>query len=402
MVANPDNVEVSVIVPARNEEASLGACLASLVGQATTRARPEIAGDLGQKDLHNQHKVVWGTGTGGLERSSPHPFPKYGKGWGTHSFSGVPSFEVIVVDDSSTDGTRAIAESFASVRVVSAGSLPEGWSGKCNACWSGAKVAKGKWLLFTDADTKHADNSIEQGLREAEDCGAAMLSYSPKQEVHGFWERALMPVIFAELAKTYRPREVSDPNSPAAAANGQYLLIRRDVYDNVGGHAAVAHAILEDVELAKLVKGAGYKLQFRVSDAVNTRMYRSLGQMWEGWTKNLALLFPRPLWLAAKRSVEFLLIVASVVGAAVAVADGDWIGVAINGAIAVTLGAMFFRRIRRAHFDAISNCIAVFGLPLFGVLLVNSYISHKSGTVRWKGRIYRADAQTEERAANGQ
>ena len=135
-----------------------------------------------------------------------------------------------MVDDHSSDGTRAIAESFP-VRVIAADPLPPGWSGKCNAVWSGAKVAKGKWLLFTDADTKHAPDSIAQGLHEAQDCGAALLSYSPKQEVHSFAERALMPVIFAELAATYRPKDVCDPKSPVAAANGQYLLIRRDVYD---------------------------------------------------------------------------------------------------------------------------------------------------------------------------
>ncbi len=166
---------------------------------------------------------------------------------------------------------------------------------------AGRKLRRDKWLLFTDADTLHGSDSIAEGLAEAERTGAAMLSYSPRQEVHGLAERALMPVIFAELATTFRPKEVSDPNSPAAAANGQYLLIRRDAYDAVGGHASVADAILEDVELARRVKQAGYRLQFRQSDAVSTRMYRSFGAMWEGWTKNLALLFPRPLWLAVKR-----------------------------------------------------------------------------------------------------
>ena len=250
--------EVSVIVPARNEAANLENCLRSLVGQPG------------------------------------------------------PSYEIIVVDDHSTDRTREIAEEFPAT-VISADPLPDGWSGKCNACWSGARVAKGKWLLFTDADTKHSEDSISQGLHEAQENGAAMLSYSPKQEVHSFAERALMPLIFAELAATYRPKEVSDPNSPAAAANGQYLLIRRDAYDAVGGHAAVAQAILEDVELAKRVKQAGYKLQFRLSDAVTTRMYRSFPQMWEGWTKNLALLFPKARGLALRRAIEFLLIALGVV-----------------------------------------------------------------------------------------
>ena len=328
------NVDACVIIPARNEEANLERCLQSLVTQAG------------------------------------------------------PAYEIIVVDDHSSDRTRAIAESFPSVRSIVADPLPEGWSGKCNACWSGAKVAKGKWLLFTDADTRHAANSIAQGLQEAEDNQAAMLSYSPKQEAHTFWERALMPVIFADLAKTYRPQEVSDPASPAAAANGQYLLVRRDVYDTVGGHAAVAKAILEDVELAKLVKHTGYKLQFRMSDTVSTRMYRSFGQMWEGWTKNLALLFPYPLRLAARRLIEFLLIIACLVGIAVAIADRDWIGIAINSVLAAVLLVFFLRRIRRAHFDWPSDLLAIIGLPLFALLLLNSYISHKTGKVRWKGRTY--------------
>jgi glycosyltransferase involved in cell wall biosynthesis len=329
--------EVSVIVPARHEEASLAHCLLSLSGQTT------------------------------------------------------PSYEIIVVDDHSTDRTRLIAQGFPAT-VITADPLPNGWSGKCNACWSGAKVAKGKWLLFTDADTKHSANSFEQGLDEARENDAAMLSYSPKQEVHSFAERALMPVIFAELATTFRPREVSDPNSPAAAANGQYLLIRRDAYDAVGGHAAVAQAILEDVELAKRVKHAGYKLQFRLSDAVSTRMYRSFAQMWEGWTKNLALLFPNPRGLALRRGIEFVVIVSTWVGIAIAMVDRNRIDLAINGLLAATLGGNFLRRIVRAHFDWLSNLLAIFGLPLFTILLLNSYISHKKGSVRWKGRMYGTQA----------
>src|SRR5262249_51878462 len=147
--------------------------------------------------------------------------------------------EIIVVDDHSSDGTRAVAEGFP-VRVIAADPLPEGWSGKCNAAWSGASAAQGHWFLFTDADTKHASNSIASGLQEAKDKAADLLSYSPKQEVVSLAERALMPVIFGELATTYPPKEVCDPSSPIAAANGQYLLVRREVYDAIGGHAAVA------------------------------------------------------------------------------------------------------------------------------------------------------------------
>ena len=212
--------DVSVIVPARNEQDCLADCLRTLTAQ-----------------------------------------------------QGV-SYEIIVVDDHSTDATETIAASFP-VRVIKADPLPRGWGGKCNAAWSGARIAKGNWLLFTAADTKHEPESIATGLREARESDAGLVSYSPKQEVQRFAERALMPVIFAELAATYRPKDVCDPKSPVAAANGQYLLIRREVYDAIGGHASVAGAILEDVELARRVKQAGYKLRFRTADVVRTRMYRS-------------------------------------------------------------------------------------------------------------------------------
>ena len=297
------------------------------------------------------------------------------------------SYEVIVVDDHSSDATREIAAGFP-IQLVTADPLPAGWSGKCNAAWSGAKVAKGKWLLFTDADTTHASDSIATGVREAERFDAGLLSYSPKQEVHSFAERALMPVVFSELATCYPPQEVCDPSSAVAAANGQYLLMRRDVYAAIGGHAAVAGAILEDVELARRAKQAGYKLRFRMADVVSTRMYRSFGAMWEGWTKNLALLFPNPSRLAFSRLLEFGVIVACAAIAVLKGITGDT-GIALIAALlAVARYAVFFSRIWRAHFDRLSNALAILGLPLFAILLLNSDISHRRGKVRWKGREY--------------
>ena len=340
----PANPEVSVIVPARNEELCLADCLASLVGQEG------------------------------------------------------PAYEVIVVDDHSSDATRTIAESFP-VRVISADPLPPGWSGKCNAAWSGAKAAKGKWLLFTDADTKHSVHSIAVGLDEASSCNAALLSYSPKQEVHSFAERALMPVIFAELAATYRPMDVCDPVSPVAAANGQYLLIRGDIYEAIGGHASVAKEILEDVALARLVKQAGGPLRFRASDIVSTRMYRSTAAMFEGWTKNLALLFPHPRRLAFERLAEFLLIFGGVVLATWQFADGETMIYSAGALLSIVLAVVLLRRIWHAHFDWLSNVLAIFGLPLFAILLLNSDISHNRGRVRWKGREYSGGSDPADTAA---
>jgi glycosyltransferase involved in cell wall biosynthesis len=340
-VSNPARPAVSVIVPARNEEACLGDCLKSLTGQV------------------------------GVE------------------------FEIIVVDDGSTDRTRQIAESFPGVRVVDAPPMAAGWTGKNNAVVAGAKRASGEWLLFTDADTVHLPGSLAGSLAEARTKGTALLSYSPEQEVHGFWEKAVMPVVFAELAASYRPSEVSDPTSPAAAANGQYLLITREAYDAVGGHAAIATNLLEDVALARAVKRSGRKIFFRYGgDAVRTRMYRNFAQLKEGWTKNLALLFVSPVSLALLRLAEF---VAISVGVAVTAA-GLFMrseGAALLAAVATIVSITFhFRRIRRAHFSWDANILAVFGLLVFSYLLVHSKMVHQSAKVRWKGREYAGSSGT--------
>jgi glycosyltransferase involved in cell wall biosynthesis len=328
---------VSVIVPARNEEASIGACIQSLVAQ--------------------------------------HEVP----------------LEIIVVDDQSTDRTREIASSFPHdrVRVIAAGEVPPGWTGKNNAVATGSKAALGEWLLFTDADTIHRPGSLARSLEEAKCQHAALLSYSPEQIVKGFWEKAVMPVIFAELAANYRPSQVSDPHSPAAAANGQYILITREAYDAVGGHAAIATSLLEDVALARAVKRSGRKIFFRYGgDAVQTRMYRSFTQLREGWTKNLALLFPSPARLAALRAIEFVLIVASFATSLATALRGHRQPAALAGMLAIILYALFLKRIRRAHFHWDANLVAVFGLPVFSYLLLRSKRIHSKGSVIWKGRKY--------------
>jgi glycosyltransferase involved in cell wall biosynthesis len=328
---------VSVIVPARNEEANLAACLGSVQRQ-----------------------------------------------------QGI-TFEIIVVDDGSTDRTREIAQSFDGVTMVGAGPLPLGWTGKTNAMQTGARVAGGDWLLFTDADTVHLPGSLARALNEAKQHRASMLSYSPEQEVHGFWEKAVMPVIFAELAASYRPSEVSNPASPAAAANGQYLLISREAYDAVGGHAAVATTLLEDVALARVVKASGRKIFFRYgADTVRTHMYRSFADLREGWTKNLVLLFPSAVRLAALRFLEFLLIVSSAAMGIHAVIDRRIAPATAGLGLAMALFVVFMKRIRRAHFSWDANAFAILGLPLFSYLLIRSRIFHKTGKVIWKGREYKA------------
>ena len=189
-------------------------------------------------------------------------------------------------------------------------------------------------------------------------------------------------------------------SKPVAAANGQYLLIRRAVYQAIGGHAAVAGEVLEDVALARRAKAAGYSLRFRIGKGmVRTRMYRGWRQMREGWTKNLALLFPDANRLACRRMVEFAALAA--MPSAACLANNRALRYALLGASAAAWGN-FLLRVRKAHFDPLSTALAACGLPLFAGLLVRSAKAHRDGRVEWKGRNYYispASAKIEEGSA---
>ena len=341
------DLDLSVIVPARNEEDCLGACLESLVSQS----------DEG-----------W----------------KLGCDW-----------ELVVVDDGSTDRTREIAAGFSGVTVIIPAALPKGWTGKANAAWTAAKQAQGNWLLFTDADTMHEPGDLLRALHEAEKHKVAMLSYSPRQIVTGFWQRALMPLVFSELALAYPPAKVSDPESRLAAANGQFLLVRRDAYVQIGGHEAVADSILEDVDLAYQVKRRKLGLRFRYApDALSVRMYRSLGQMCEGWTKNLALLFGNTLITAAWKTLDIFLLVGLPLLAwhfpGPLSANMPWITARLV-ILLIWLRTLwrFYRRVAKSNFSFGDCLLSVLGLPLFVWLLWKSWFDHMvTKRVVWKGREY--------------
>lgn len=339
MPPNLSEVTVHVIIPARNEEDCLGRCLESLVGQQ------------------------------GID------------------------FKIMVVDDGSIDQTRPIAESFHGIEVISAPEPPPGVIGKCNALIAGARGSTAKWLLFTDADTVHCPGSLAAAVREAEERRVDLLSYSPEQEVVSFAERILMPLVFADLVRTYPPELVNDPQDPTVAANGQYILVRRKVYEELGGHQCVADKLLEDVELARNFKVSGHRIWFRFGGGlVRTRMYRNFAAMREGWTKNLALLFEHPLRLALAHLALFLAVPGFLI-AGVLMYQGqpmDAIGLLV-------LGLYFYlshlAEVWKAHFPWRVNLLSFFGLPLFVSLLVRSYLhSHRRGEVTWKGRKYRQSA----------
>lgn len=249
----------------------------------------------------------------------------------------------------------------------------------------------------------HAPGSLCRAVETAIRHEAALLSYSPEQELQGLWQRAVMPLIFAELAATYRPRDVSDAHQAAAAANGQYLLISREAYDAIGGHAAVASSVLEDVEIARLVKAGGRRILFRYGGGeVRTRMYRGVQDMIDGWTKNLFLLFPQPEQLARRLIVEFFTLAGAAVAILVSlVISSVWLLV-IAMLAAFLAASRLFRRVARAHFDLLSTAISPVGLPVFAYLLRRSRIHHVKGNVTWKGRSYDPRPESKRATAVGQ
>ncbi len=343
-------IELTVIVPARNEEDSIGACLQSLTSQS--------------EDVF-----------------------ELGRDW-----------ELIVVDDHSTDKTAEIARGFAGVTVMEADKLESGWTGKANAIWTAAKHARGRWLLFTDADTIHEPGDLHRAIHEAQKHKVGMLSYSPRQIVHGLAQRSLMPLVFSELALAYPPAKVSDPNNRIAAANGQFLLVEREAYRRLGGHASVAQDVLEDVELAYLAKRRKVGLRFRYADdAVATRMYRTTSAMIEGWTKNLALLFHNTLGTAMWRALDLaLLLVLPILAIKLWSARLDvhslaWIGAGwLFALLWVRTLFRFYARVAKSNFPFLDCAIAPLGLPLYVVLLYRSWFQHRIlKQVIWKGRSYR-------------
>jgi glycosyltransferase involved in cell wall biosynthesis len=331
--ANP----ITAILPARNEEANIEAAVRSLAAQ------PEIAA-------------------------------------------------ILVVNDHSSDRTGEIlarlAPELTRLGVLEASSLPDGWVGKNHAAWLGAQEARTDWLLFTDADVRHLPGSAARALAAADASAAALVSFSPRQRMQTWWERALIPFVYLRLAVRFSYQSINDPRSTQAAANGQYLLIRRDTYQAIGGHRGVAGEILEDVALARRAKAAGFPLYFASgAEIAETRMYTSFRAMWQGWTKNLyPLMGATPLAAAGE-----LLRVFPIEALALFALSFVYPIAAALGAILIVVRLLRYGwDLRKHHFSL--SCIVYWGagLLLYLAALVVSAWRHSTGTVVWKGRTYPA------------
>jgi len=311
--------------------------------------------------------------------------------------------EIIVADDKSEDRTAEILEAMKAemplLRVLRIDSLPEGWLGKTYAVSVAAREAAGDWLLFTDADTEHLPGSLSALLERAEREEADLLSLSPGQITPTWWEKAVIPLVYVSLARLYRFEDVSNPRSPAAAANGQYLLIRRAVYERVGGHEAIRNEVLEDVELAKRVKAAGGKVLFLPGAAwVRTRMYGRFGEMWAGWSKNLYLLYGRSLArimeaLGELCAVDLLPQFFFIVLLMCLLSDRKsviiLVGTLASLLVIMVRHARYMRALTRLGFNSRVAAWRLEGAVILAALLVNSAIAYRlAHHVDWKGRRY--------------
>lgn len=314
-----------------------------------------------------------------------------------------PNFEILAVDDRSTDATPQILADLASgrgrrLRVIHGADLPAGWAGKPHALVQGVAAARGDWLCFIDADTFAGPDLLSSSYALAHQQGADLFSVLTYQELGSFWEKVILPLVFTALSFGFPAGRVNDPRQPDAIANGQFILMRRSVYEATGGHASVRGRVDEDKALAELVKGAGYRLVIADGRPVaRTRMYNSLREIWEGWTKNIFLGLRDRLWLllfgAVMGLLGALLLPAWLFGSLAWLASrGGWAPVLVASEAALLWAYLLIVRSQAARAFNISPWYA-FSLPLgalvfTSMMLVSAFRVISGKGVQWKGRVY--------------
>ncbi|HET6778475.1 MAG TPA: glycosyltransferase family 2 protein [Gemmatimonadales bacterium] len=314
-------------------------------------------------------------------------------------------FELIVVDDRSTDGTASIVQGFSSdqrVRLIRGEELPEGWYGKPWACLQGYCQARGELLLFTDADTRHEPELLERAVGALHAERADLVTVSPTQRCVTFWERVIMPQIWFLLALRYSPAQVNRATRARdVIANGQFIMTTRAAYEAAGTHVSVRHEVAEDLALAQTYLQKGLRLHFAFAERLmETRMYRDLASLIEGWSKNI--------YLGGRRSFPQEPLRRALVPAMLAIAMLFWLlppvmllaaallpGLAhlqVPAFAAFLLGAAFWMLIGWGM-----KIPAVYGLGYPLGALMTLYISARSTRrgarrVEWRGRVYKKKA----------
>jgi chlorobactene glucosyltransferase len=338
----PEYPFVSVCVPARDEERDIEACLTSLLNQD------------------------------------------------------YPQFEVIVVDDNSTDNTPDIIESlqgrYSNLIAIQGAALPADWYGKPFALHQAGQKARGELLLFTDADPVFQPYALTTAVHLMQKHRLDMVSLLPGAEFGSFWERVVQPVIFAFIAALTRFRKVNDPESKAAMGVGAFILLRREMYDRVGGHATLKQTILEDIGMARLVKRAGAKIMIADAQKIySIRMYHSFREIWIGWRKNVFLAMKKSIF---KTFYYILCVLGFVVTPWLMVGIHLWLGSGLEWqAMAwAGLGLVLITTWTLCHELNLEKRYALLfplGALVMAAIMINSMIQVLfRGQAEWRGRTY--------------
>ena len=317
----------------------------------------------------------------------------------SHLVQDYPDLQVVVVDDHSTDGTAKVLETLSRedsrVTVVAGREPPEGWLGKPHALELGTRVAHGELLLFADADVRYDPRTLREAVAVMEERTLDLLAFFPRLETRGFWESVLMPylgvAVFLGLGFLARVRRC-----PIAMGSGAGNLVRRRVYDSIGGHAALSDSVVDDVRLAVTVKRAGFRVAaFRATDRVAVRMYQGLRGIWNGFTKNAAwvysgfggaLLFVLTILLLAVSIAPAAVLAVSAVGVAfpsrdvVLAAAVFASSVLVRGALAAALGEPLWPALSHPIMTAV-------WAGLMGRSLFHRFIRRR---LTWRGREFDA------------
>jgi chlorobactene glucosyltransferase len=320
-------------------------------------------------------------------------------------------FELLVVDDRSTDETAAVVAEMSDprVRLIRGEELPEGWYGKPWACYQGYQAAKGDLLLFTDADTKHEPELLGRAVGALIQEKAGLVTISPHQECVTFWERLVMPQIWFLLALRYHPAAVNRARKARdVIANGQFILAAREAYEAAGTHQAVRHEVAEDLALAQAFVRASQKLHFAFAERLmETRMYHGLNHLIEGWSKNI--------YLGGRRSFPDEPILRALVPAMLIFGMLYWLvppAVLLAGAVAPSLAPLVPAALAATALSAVFWMLICYGMRipiiyglgyLLGVLMALYIILRSSWRggrrVEWRGRIYEDKSVSGKRTA---
>ena len=310
-------------------------------------------------------------------------------------------FELLVVDDRSTDDTAGLVERLAAqdsrVRLVRGVDLPTGWYGKPWACAQGYRAARSELLLFTDADTRHEPDLLGRAVGALRTVGADLVTVAPRQRCESFWERLVMPQIWLLLALRYHPDAVNRARRERdVIANGQFILTTRAAYKSAGTHAAVAHEVAEDLAIAQAYLRAGSKIHFAFADdLMETRMYRSLGELIEGWSKNV--------YLGGRRSFPREPLLRALVPVTLTAAIGFWLLPLAALAITGGAGPLGVAALAATGLSVIFWTLICYGMripPVYGLgyplgaamalFIVARSTWRGARKVVWRGRTYRA------------